>query len=335
MKIEKLPSGSYRIRKTYKNKTYTVITKYKPTQKEAMQLMAEEMDKPLTPLSCPVASFAEYYDKFIVEIEKQGKSPSTVRGYEGMRRLMSEHFCYLRLSEITNEDVQAELDRYGETRSPKSVINLYGLIRSVMLMYRPNFDLTVNLPTIVKKAEYEPSTRDIQRILEASKGTRYEIVLHLCVLGVRRGEAIAITASDIDENNILTINKDIVLNKNHEYVVKNKPKTEYSNRRILLPRSLADKIREQGFVYRGDPHSINKYLHTFQDKLGIPRFRLHMFRHFCVAYLHREGFTDQQIMTFGGWSNSSDVMKRAYRYNLDPEVSQKEIADTIENIFDS
>ena len=36
MKIERLPSGSYRIRKMYKGKIYSVITDYKPTQKEAI-----------------------------------------------------------------------------------------------------------------------------------------------------------------------------------------------------------------------------------------------------------------------------------------------------------
>lgn len=45
MKIEKLPSGSYRIRKMYKGKTYAVITDYKPTQKEAITLMAAELEK--------------------------------------------------------------------------------------------------------------------------------------------------------------------------------------------------------------------------------------------------------------------------------------------------
>lgn len=45
MKIEKLPSGSYRIRQQYKGKRYTVITDYKPTQKEATQLIAAEFDK--------------------------------------------------------------------------------------------------------------------------------------------------------------------------------------------------------------------------------------------------------------------------------------------------
>ena len=41
----KLAAGSYRIRKMYKGKTYTVVTDYRPTQKEAIQLMADELDK--------------------------------------------------------------------------------------------------------------------------------------------------------------------------------------------------------------------------------------------------------------------------------------------------
>ena len=45
MKIEKLPSGSYRIRKMYKGQMYTVVFDEKPTQKEAMQAMAAELDK--------------------------------------------------------------------------------------------------------------------------------------------------------------------------------------------------------------------------------------------------------------------------------------------------
>ena len=333
MKIEKLPSGSFRIRKTYKGHTFTVICPYKPTQKEALQLIAEKMEEPLTAQTAPSGCLNDFIDNFIALIETQGKSPATVRGYLSIQRNLSKAFTSIRLSELTNDDLQREINRYSEGRSPKSVRNMYGLVKAVLDEYRPSFALSVNLPAKEIKAEYEPSTRDVQRILEASKGTRYEIVLHLCVLGLRRGEAIAVTPADIDENNVLTIDKDIILNKENKYVLKDKPKTEYSYRRILLPRSIADQIRAQGYVYKGDPHSINKYLHTFQDKLGIPRFRLHMLRHFCVAYLHREGFTDQQIMTFGGWANSSDVMKRAYRYNLDPEESQKSITAKIDDLF--
>lgn len=45
MKIEKLPSGSYYIRKMYKVQIYTIIFGYKSTQKEAMQAIAVELDK--------------------------------------------------------------------------------------------------------------------------------------------------------------------------------------------------------------------------------------------------------------------------------------------------
>lgn len=45
MKIEKLPSRSFRIRKMYKGKMYSVTFEHKPTQKEAMQAMAAELDK--------------------------------------------------------------------------------------------------------------------------------------------------------------------------------------------------------------------------------------------------------------------------------------------------
>ncbi len=45
MKIEKLPSGSYRIRKMYQGQMYTVTFDGKPTQKEAMVAMAKELER--------------------------------------------------------------------------------------------------------------------------------------------------------------------------------------------------------------------------------------------------------------------------------------------------
>lgn len=45
MKIEKRPSGSYRVRKMYKGQMYTVTFEHKPTQKEAMLAMADELQK--------------------------------------------------------------------------------------------------------------------------------------------------------------------------------------------------------------------------------------------------------------------------------------------------
>lgn len=331
MTIEQLPSGSYRIRQMYEGKRYNITVPYKPSKKEAITLMAQKLNtEPHTTSQKSEKGTCKYFiDTFIANSERKGLSPATVRNYYSIVRNMSETFLNAKFYDIKQEDIQTEVNEYAEEHSPKSVRNFYGLIHSVFAEKRPELNLSIKLPPKQFKAEYEPSTNDIQRIIEASVGTRYECAYKLAVLGLRRGEIVAITAADLDDNNVLTIDKDIVLDKDNHYIVKDKPKTEESYRRILIPLELAELIRKQGRAYSGDPHSINKYLHTFQDKLGIPRFRLHMFRHFAVAYLHKAGFSDQQIMSYGGWSNSSDIMKRAYRYNLDPEESQKNISASL------
>lgn len=87
MKIEKLPSGSYRMRKMYKGTTYTVITEYKPTQKKALQLLAAEMDKVQTRKTH--MTFREASDKYI-EVKENVLSPSTITGYRGIQQRISE-----------------------------------------------------------------------------------------------------------------------------------------------------------------------------------------------------------------------------------------------------
>lgn len=336
MKIEKLPSGSYRIRQQYNGKRYTITVNYKPTQKEALMLMTKKMNQVDILDDHPESkeTYEYYVDQYIsyCESKEVNLSPSTIRGYSSMKKNTSDEFKSLRLSDITNKDIQKEIDRYAENHSAKSTKNLYGLIRSVLSKYRKDFQLIVNLPTSEKKSEYEPTTKDIQAIIEVSRGTKYYIALQLGVLGLRRGEIMAITDSDLDDDNVLTINKDMVLNKDNQYVVKNCAKTEASNRRILLPDELAKELRAQKYAFKGNPHTLNQYLHRTQDKLKIPRFRFHMLRHFCVAYLHKKGFTAEQIMAWGGWS-SDYVMKRAYRYNLDPAESQLQMANTLSEIF--
>lgn len=333
MKIEKLPSGSYRIRQQYKGKRYTVTVPYKPTTKEAMALMSNKMDD-ITPQETHKGTFQEHAEKYLEKCEERDLSPSTIRGYVSILKNMPSSFLELNFGEITEENVQKCVDAYSRNHSPKSTANFNGFIRAVIGEYRPQLRYSVDLPKKHKKAEYEPTTEDVMRIIEACKDTEYEIAIQLCCLGLRLGEVLAITSKDVSKDNVLTINKDMVKGAyKKEYVLKKKPKTEASNRRILIPSDLADLIREKEKAYTLYPNSLNRHLHKIQRELGIPPFRLQLLRHFAAAYLHKKGFTDQQILSYGGWENDSNVMKRVYRYNLDPHESQKQIADTFDNIF--
>ena len=329
MTIDRLKSGSYRIRQMFKGKVYSVVIDHKPTAKEALKLLSDKMDSVVETRS--MDSFEFYGQKYIDELEKGGKSPSTIRFYSSILKNMSADFKEKKLSDITSKDVQSEVDEYASTHSPKTVRNYNGYIHSVLAKYRPEFVCRTNIPTRIKKAEYEPTTEDVRRILEACTGSMYEITLRLCALGLRRGEAIAITVSDLDKNNVLSINKDIVMNKENKFVLKNTPKNESSNRRIAIPKTLADLIRKDKVAYEGYPNSVNTYLERLQKELGIPKFRLHMLRHFAAAFLHKKGFSDEQIMAYMGYE-SPGVMQRVYRYNLDPHESQSKITDAFDTL---
>ena len=203
MKIEKLPSGSYRIRKMYKGQMYTVVTDHKPTQKEAIKLLAEELDKITTSYS--KLTFYNAATEYI-ESKRNVLSPSTIRSYMGILHNLSSTFTKKTIANITNLDVQREINDYSKTRSPKTVRNANGFISAVMKMFSPQTIINTTLPQNIKKSAYIPTDEDVKAIITASKGSNYEIPLLLAVYGMRRSEICALTLDDIN-GNMITINK--------------------------------------------------------------------------------------------------------------------------------
>ena len=197
MKIEKLPSGSYRIRKMHKGKVHTIITDYKPTQKEAVQLMAEELDK--VSYSIAHMTFEETADKYM-DIKQNVLSPSSLKGYTSILRNLSEEFKTTLISDMTQIEVQKEIIDYSVGRSPKTVSNANGFIIAVIGMFRPNLSISTTLPQKRKNEAYIPSDDDVKRILKRAKETRYEIPLLLATFGLRRSEICALTLDDLDVN---------------------------------------------------------------------------------------------------------------------------------------
>lgn len=323
MKIEKLPSGSYRIRKMYKGKMYTVITEYKPTQKEALQLLSSEMDK-IKPRS-PKMTFRESSYKYI-EVKINVLSPSSVRGYKGIINNLSEEFNELNINDITAMDIQKEINDYSANRSPKTVRNAHGFISAVLGMFRPELNISTTLPQKRGNDSYIPSDDDVKRILLHVKGSKYEIPLILATFGLRRSEICALTLDDLHEN-ILTINKALVQDENGNWVVKS-TKTAAGTREIYLPDEVIKLIKERGEIYTGYPNNIIKNLQRVQNELNIPKFSLHKLRHYYASMSHSLGIPDSYIMDSGGWKSDS-TLKSVYRHALDgkKEEMQKFAAD--------
>ncbi len=327
MKIEKLPSGSYRIRKMYKGKTYTVVFDYKPTQKEAMQAMAAELDK--VKEKHDSMTFQAAADKYI-DSKRNIISPSTIRGYKGILRQMPTSFLEKNVHDITSLDVQKEIDGFSKDHSPKTVRNYHGFISSVLSAFCPNLKLTTTLPQKVKNEVYIPSAEDIKQILEYAKGTKFEIPIILACYGMRRSEICALTPEDIN-GDIVSIRKAIVQDENKNWIVKT-TKTTAGTREIVIPQEIADKIQAQGFVYKGHPNSITCYLTKVQNTLGMPHFSIHKLRHYFASEMSALGVPEVDILRLGGWETDR-VMKSVYRHSMmeKEERAKRDAAEKLRN----
>lgn len=326
MKIEKLPSGSYRIRKTYQKKTYTIIVDYKPTQKQAIELLADKLkESPVKPARHNM-TFSDAYHAYM-ELKSNILSPSTKKGYKIVYNRISDAFKKMLIDDITSVDVQKEINDDSADHAPKSVSNLYGLISVVLNTYRENLILRVHLPQKIKKEPYIPTTQEVQKVMDALKDTKYYVPTALAVLGLRRSEICAATIDDLSDTNMLTINKAKVESENG-FEIKTTKTTE-STRVIQLPPDLANLIREQGFIYDGFLDGISRNLKRIQTDLGINHFSLHKLRHFFVSYAHNElKLSDEQIMKLGGWK-TSNVMMTVYRHSMNDDETKTLVADKI------
>lgn len=310
MKIEKLPSGTYRVRVMVDGVRYSLSFDKEPTEKAINKKLAEKIAA--APVDKVDKGSFEYYANKYISIQDNVLSPTTARSYSHIVKVLSDDFKKKQLKNITQEDITAEVNRLMIGRKPKTVRNYHGFISSIFKMYRPSFALHTKLPQKVKPNKRVPYKDEVKEVLNYVKGTRYYIPYKLAVYGLRRGEICAITADDLSEDNILTINKDLVYTKDKKWVIKNFPKTTESERKICIDQELADMLRKQGYAYNGHPSRLYDYLRVVEKNLGIEHFRLHDFRGYMVTELSQANYSDADIMSFGGWKTDY-VMKEHYR----------------------
>lgn len=329
MKIEKRSSSTYRVRKMYQGKTYTVTFDYKPTQKEAMQAMAAELDKVQKKYtSMTFQAAAEEY----IASKRNVLSPSTIRGYTGILRQLQEDFLNENVHDITALDVQKEINIISKRCSPKTVRNYHGFLSAVLGMFCPNLKISTTLPQKLRNEPYIPSDEDVRRIIEHAKNTEYEIPIMLACYGLRRSEICALTPADFD-GDVVKIKKALVQDAKEKWVVKT-TKTTASTREVVIPMEIADQIRDRGYVYRGKPYSIAAFLRRVEESLGIPYFPLHKLRHYFASRMSAMNVPEADIMRMGGWE-TDHVMKGVYRHAMEDRnhENQRRAARMLKNVL--
>ena len=316
MKPRKLPSGSWNVRIMCNGRSYSFTD---PDKRRVMRRAAEFAEQCREDIDNP--RLADALEKYVEE-RTESLSPATIRGYNSIVRAIrtQPQIANKRIMSLTDRDIQIII-RNIET--PKTQRNYVNLIESAT-----GRKFSVKFRNKLPKEVAVPSDLEVLGLINIFARTEMEIPVMLgAYAGLRRGEICALTIQDLD-GDYLHISKDMVLDDYGQWIIK-EPKTPASNRTVLLPHHVAERIRKRGHITTLHPNVITKRFISKQEQLGIdPPYTFHSLRHFFASYLHAQHIPDAYVLRAGGWS-TPHVMQKVYRHALDNEhleYSQKAVS---------
>jgi len=349
-KAKQLPSGSWRVQ-VYAGKdaagkrqylSFTALTK-KEAEYNALQFQLHHKEVSRDS-SC--MTLDEAMQKYISS--KDGiLSPSTIRGYEYIRKNNLPSLKDMKLNRLTpqliqraiNEEAKPYIDDKGKRRirTPKTIRNIHGLLSAVLAEYHPGLTLHTTLPQKEIKEQKILEPNQIATLLVAVEGDDMELPVLMGVwLCMRESEITALTWDCVDlEQKTLTIKKALVRDKDNAWVEKT-TKTTHSTRTINIPDYIAGKLeaaKEKSTNDRVVPlsgPSLYSRLKTILRRNGLPDIRFHDLRHTAASIGLMLNVPQKYMMERGGWS-SPKTMQNVYQHTM--ASKRNAVDDTIDAYY--
>lgn len=340
---KKLPSGSWRcqifagyeIADGKKKRVYKSFTCADPSRrgKKECERMAAEWSLTRQDPGENITVFDAV--RRYIDTHEKALSPSTVRSYERYLKKRIAPIQSVMVPDLTQARVQEWVNELSGDCSEKYIKNVLGLFNS-SVTFCGGHTFAVKIPETKKPVLYTPCDADMSALISHIKG-RPELltaVLLAAFGSMRRGEICALLPSDFQGNRV-RVSKSMVEDKNDIWVIKPTPKTDESNRTVVLPEFVIKQIAlpEKGRVVPLHPEQVTNRFRRAVKSCGCEaKFRFHDLRHYYVSIAHALGVPDAYIMQMGGWK-TDNVMKRVYRDTL-PDVMAKEQEKMTEHFRD-
>lgn len=322
------PDGSIKKKRIYKSFTSNIPG---PKGKRDAEKQAADWAASKEAISRCKLTYGEALDRYI-EARSSVLSPGTIREYKRSRKADLQGLMGKMLSDITQEQIQIEINKEALTHSPKSVRNMHGLLSAVFASYRPEFVLRTALPKKIRPTLYIPTESDIRKLMEYVKGTEMEIPVLLAAFGpMRRGEIAALNSDHI-QGDVVHVEFAMALDENNKWIQKS-TKSESGDRYIQFPSFVIKKLEGiDGKITPLKPNQISDRFIDIIERAGLPKFRFHDLRHYSASIQHALGIPDAYIMQRGGWKSDA-VLKNVYRHAL--EDSAKKMNGIANQYFDT
>lgn len=292
VKINELPSGNFNAKVfdyTDQNgkRHYKSITA--PCKREVKKLIADFLsDRENKRTIISGITVGEAIDSYIAS-KSNILSPSSIRGYKMIRKNNMQNLMPMKIENLTQMDIQEEINIESKTHSPKTIKNMHALLSSAITYVNPSFVTATTLPKKVKPDIQIPTEDEMKAIFADLRGKKLEIPVYLAAMcGMRRSEISALKWKDVDlVKGTLTIRAATVINENAEYVIKG-TKTTAGKRTIKLFKPVLELLKKQPqeteFVTAFQkPSRISNSFVYVTARLGMKNYRFHDLRHYAVS----------------------------------------------------
>lgn len=332
MKATKLPSGMWHVSAYVGKDAFGKEIRKSftgPDKKAILRAASAYVDehRHVNDSACTFAGAAREF----MDLHESVLSPATIRGYANVaNQIMTRApwFWNARIYSISCDDLQKLIDLLCRGHlSPKTIKNYTGFVSTVLTSKQIRMPIAIH-PQRVRPELNVPDIFTVKRTVAAAKDNpELWICIMLAATGpLRRGEIAALEMQDIDfENGVIHVCKDMVMGRDKEWHIK-PPKTPSSDRYIVMPPEVINAIQKQGYVTNWTPKQIYNKFNWLLKKNGIPHYRFHDLRHFCVSYLKAKGIEDLYIAQRTGHSDYA-VLRNVYAHTL--QDHQKTVDDKI------
>lgn len=316
-KAKKLPSGNYRCRARYTDadgvQHSASFTDASAKVAEAQAAMWKagmiERDNDRKDMT-----LGDAIDAYIQTLEASGRSPATIREYISRRKSSFGLIKNKRLSKLTVNDIQRQVNDRMDSVSPKTVYNDLAVLSATLNLYKPELNLKkLKLPEVDKKETIIPTEKELASILNKaeSDSALYCAILLSAFTALRRSEICALEWKDLDvENKRLSVTKAMVLDKNNCWVIK-KPKKKSSTRFISIEPVVIEELLKHRSDFRrivdAAPNEVTERCRKICDSLNLPQIHLHTLRHYKASFLLCMGLTATTVGKYLGHSTDHMV----------------------------
>lgn len=319
-KAKRLPSGSWRVQASATVGGQTIRKSFTDYDKKQAEISALEWQNKMFKYNTEPAqlTLGEAIEKYI-DSRENILSPVSIATY---KKIKKNYFVVLqgkRLSNISQNMLQAEINELSSKLSPKSVKSIWGLV-SAAIKNSTNETVNITLPKNQKNIYATPDLQTSLKILEVCKGTEIELPVVLALrLGLRISEVCGLKWSAVYDDYIVINN--VIVSYGKEKYEKN-PKSSAGNRKIPLPPDIKDLINAQphinDYVVQKNSKAIGAMFRRILEKNNLPHCRFHDLRHATASAMALLNIPDRYAMKIGGW-DSPDVLRSIYQQTFTQE----------------